>query len=102
MGLRRTPICAAFLYAFWEPFIAWGIIAALLLWFRGPPQSAFSHLGVARATRLCCLHHSSAGAGRNFSSAPSVGGACIATWLLADPLVRLSWESKWKRVWHTD
>ena len=68
----------------------------------GSLQPAFSNLGVARATRLRGLHPSSAGAGRNFSSAPWVSCACpgvkfavvgaltcIATWLLADPLVRL-------------
>jgi hypothetical protein len=41
---------AAFLYAFWEPFIAWGIIAALLLWFRvhlNQPSATWSGSGDA-------------------------------------------------------
>jgi hypothetical protein len=58
MGLRRTPICAAFLYAFWEPFIAWGIIAALLLWFRGhlnQPSATWEWLG-RRAYAVYIIH----------------------------------------------
>ena len=92
---------AAFLYAFWEPFIAWGIIAALLLWFRGhfnQPSATWEWLGrrayagyiihppVLVGISLL-LHGWVAPALAKFAVVGAL--ACIATWLVADPLVRL-------------
>lgn len=92
---------AAILYAFWEPFIAWGIIATWLLTFRkyqNQPSPVWNWLN-RRAYAVYILHapvlvgialllHSwSAPALLKFS----VTGlsACVATWLVADPFVRL-------------
>jgi peptidoglycan/LPS O-acetylase OafA/YrhL len=92
---------AAFLYAFWEPFIAWGIIAAWLLLFRehlNQPSVFWEWLG-RRAYAVyiihppvlvgiaLLLHGWAAPALIKFAVVGSL--ACIATWLLADPLVRL-------------
>ena len=101
IGLRRTPICAAFLYAFWEPFIAWEIIAALLLWFRGhlnQPSATWEWLG-RRAYAVYIIHPPvlvgislllHRWVAPALAKLAVVGAlACIATWLLADPLVRL-------------
>jgi peptidoglycan/LPS O-acetylase OafA/YrhL len=91
----------AFLYAFWEPFIAWGIIAAWLLLFRkhfNKPSALWEWLG-RRAYAVYIIHppvlvgiallmHGwSAPALVKFAVVGSL--ACIATWLLADPVVRL-------------
>jgi peptidoglycan/LPS O-acetylase OafA/YrhL len=48
----------AILYAFWEPFIAWGIIAAYLIWFRehGNHPSAIWEYLAARAYAAYILH----------------------------------------------
>ena len=48
----------AILYAFWEPFIAWGIIAAMLVWFRqhGNNASAVWELLSARAYAVYIIH----------------------------------------------
>jgi fucose 4-O-acetylase-like acetyltransferase len=91
----------AVLYAFWEPFVAWGLIAALLLFFRARinrPSALWEWLG-RRAYAVYIIHppilvgiaillHGWA--------APAlvklaVTGACAiaACWLIADPLVRL-------------
>lgn len=91
----------AFLYAFWEPFVAWGIIAGLLLLFRdrmNAPSALWSWLG-RRAYTVYIIHPPvlvgislllrgwAAPALVKFSAVGSL--ACVATWLLADPLVRL-------------
>lgn len=48
----------AILYAFWEPFVAWGIIAAMLVWFReyaDTPSAVWEFLG-ARAYAVYIVH----------------------------------------------
>jgi hypothetical protein len=91
----------AFLYAAWEPFIAWGLIAAWLLLFRARMNqlSAFWTWLNRRAYAVYILHppvlvgiaqllHGwAAPALVKFAVVGTL--ACIATWLLADPLVRL-------------
>jgi len=92
---------ASFLYAFWEPFIAWGIIAALLLWFRAHVNQASAvwewlgrrayavyiiHPPVLVGISLL-LHGWVAAALLKFAVVGTL--TCITTWLLADPLVRL-------------
>ena len=91
----------AILYAFWEPFVAWGLIALWLLVFRermNQPSNFWTWLnrrayavyiihppilvGIALA-----LHGWAAPALVKFGA---VGGlAIVATWLAADPLVRV-------------
>jgi fucose 4-O-acetylase-like acetyltransferase len=48
----------AILYAFWEPFTAWGIIAAMLVWFRqhGNQPSAAWQFCSARAYTVYIVH----------------------------------------------
>jgi len=58
-GLSWTAI----FYAFWEPFIAWGVIAAWLLLFRRYMNPAVRHLDMVESPILCCLHHPSGRAG---------------------------------------
>jgi len=91
----------AFLYAFWEPFIAWGLIAAWLLIFRERMNqpSAFWNWLNRRAYAVYIIHppvlvgiallaHGwAAPALIKFGVVGSL--ACVATWLVADPLVRL-------------
>jgi peptidoglycan/LPS O-acetylase OafA/YrhL len=48
----------AILYAFWEPFVAWGIIAAMLVWFRrhaNQPSAVWEFLA-ARAYAVYIVH----------------------------------------------
>ncbi len=48
----------AILYAFWEPFIAWGIIAGMLVWFRqhaNTPSEVWEFLA-ARAYAVYIVH----------------------------------------------
>jgi peptidoglycan/LPS O-acetylase OafA/YrhL len=48
----------AILYAFWEPFIAWGIIGAYLVWFRerwNQPSQVWEYLA-ARAYTVYIIH----------------------------------------------
>jgi peptidoglycan/LPS O-acetylase OafA/YrhL len=92
---------AAFLYAFWEPFVAWGLIAAWLLMFRehmNRPSAIWEWLG-HRAYAVYCIHPPVL-VGISLAlrgwTAPAlvkfgvVGAlACMTTWLLADPFVRL-------------
>jgi peptidoglycan/LPS O-acetylase OafA/YrhL len=92
---------AAFLYAFWEPFVAWGLIAAWLLVFRERMNrpSAFWDWLNRRAYAVyiihppvlvgiaLLLHGWTAPALVKFAAVGSL--ACVATWLLADPFVRL-------------
>ena len=92
---------AAFLYAFWEPFVAWGLIAAWLLVFRrymNQPSAFWGWLN-RRAYAVyiihppvlvgiaLLLHGWAAPALLKFAVTGTL--ACVATWLLADPLVRL-------------
>jgi peptidoglycan/LPS O-acetylase OafA/YrhL len=96
-GLSWTAI----LYALWEPFVAWGLIAAWLLAFRthmNQPSSFWAWLN-RRAFGVYILHppvlvgialllHGwAAPALVKFGVVGLL--ACSATWLLSDPLVRL-------------
>lgn len=91
----------AFFYAMWEPFLAWGLIAAWLLVFRtyrNYPSSFWSWLN-RRAYAVYIIHPPIlVGIALLLHGwiAPAllkfvVTGAltCCACWLLADPLVRL-------------
>jgi peptidoglycan/LPS O-acetylase OafA/YrhL len=96
-GLSWTAI----LYAMWEPFVAWGLIAAWLLLFRSQmnQESRFWRWLNRRAYAVYIIHPPIlVGTSLLLHSwiAPAlvkfcVTGAlsCIACWLLADPLVRL-------------
>ena len=91
----------AILYAFWEPFVAWGIIAVLLVCFR----TCFNHSGKLqlwlsrRAYAVYILHPffliCISLLLRNWHGLPLVKTfvvtalCCVASWLAADPLVRL-------------
>jgi peptidoglycan/LPS O-acetylase OafA/YrhL len=96
-GLSWTAI----LYALWEPFVAWGLIAAWLLAFRrymNQPSAFWAWLN-RRAYAVyiihppvlvgiaLLLHGWAAPALVKFGVVGLL--ACIATWLLSDPLVRL-------------
>ncbi len=92
---------ASLLYAFWEPLVAWGTIAAWLLLFRkhmNQPSAIWEWLGrrayavyiihppvLVRIALL--LHGLAAPALVKFGDVGAL--ACLATWLLAEPLVRL-------------
>jgi len=91
----------AILYALWEPFVAWALIAAWLLVFRAcmnHPSALWSwinrrayavyiiHPPVLVGVALL-LHHWIAPALVKFGVAGVL--ACVACWLLADPFVRL-------------
>jgi len=92
---------AAIVYALWEPFVAWGLIAAWLLgarrWMNRP--SAFWTWASRRAYAVyiihppvlvgisLMLHGWGAPALAKFAAVGVI--ACTACWLLADPLVRL-------------
>jgi len=91
----------AILYALWEPFVAWGLIAAWLLVFRArmnQPSALWAWLN-RRAYAVYILHppvlvgvslllHGwAAPALVKFGAVGAL--ACAATWLAADPLVRL-------------
>jgi peptidoglycan/LPS O-acetylase OafA/YrhL len=92
---------ASVLYAFWEPFVAWGLIAAWLLVFRKymNAPSAFWNWLNRRAYAVYILHPPvlvgialllHGWAAPSLVKFAVVGTlACIATWLLSDPLVRL-------------
>lgn len=90
----------AILYAMWEPFVAWGVIAAWLLFMRrfgNAPSRLWSWLN-RRAYAVYIIHppvlvgisvllHSwIAPALLKFAVTGAL--ACAASWLLADPLVR--------------
>ena len=92
---------AAFLYALWESFIAWGLIAAWLLFCRkrmNQPSAFWAWLN-RRAYAVyiihplvlvgisLLLHEWAAPALVKFGVVGSL--AIVATWLVADPLVRL-------------
>lgn len=91
----------AILYAFWEPFVAWGLIAAWLLVFRTRMnQTSAIWTWLNRRAYAVYIIHPVALVGISLLLrgwvAPAlvkwgaVGVlACIACWLAADPLVRL-------------
>jgi hypothetical protein len=96
-GLSWTAI----LYAFWEPFVAWGLIAVWLLVFRArmnQPSALWAWLN-RRAYAVYIIHPVvlvSVSLLLRGWAAPAlvkwgvVGPlACIGCWLIADPLVRL-------------
>lgn len=91
----------AIVYAFWEPFVAWGIIAAWILVFRSrmnQPSALWTWLG-RRAYAVFIIHPPvlvgvslllrtwQAPALLKFGVAGAL--SCIFCWLLSDPLVRL-------------
>lgn len=91
----------AILYAFWEPFVAWGLIAAWLLVFRArmnAPSAIWSWIN-RRAYAVyivhppvlvgiaILLHGWAAPALLKFGATGLL--ACAACWLVADPLVRM-------------
>jgi peptidoglycan/LPS O-acetylase OafA/YrhL len=91
----------AILYAFWEPFVAWGLIAGLLLLFRAyinRPSALWEWLG-RRAYAVYIIHPPIlVGLAILFHGWPApalvklaVTGACAITacWVIADPLVRM-------------
>jgi fucose 4-O-acetylase-like acetyltransferase len=96
-GLSWTAI----LYALWEPFVAWGLIAAWLLVFRArmnQPSGVWSWLGrrayavyiihpVVVVDISLLLHGWVAPALVKWGVVGTL--ACIGCWLAADPLVRL-------------
>jgi peptidoglycan/LPS O-acetylase OafA/YrhL len=92
---------ASILYALWEPFVAWGLIAAWLLFMRrygNAPSALWTWLN-RRAYAVyiihppvlvgisLLLHGWPAPALVKFGLTGTL--ACVAAWLLADPLVRL-------------
>lgn len=90
----------AVFYALWEPFVAWGLIAAWLLLFRArmnAPSAFWTWLN-RRAYAVYILHPPVLVA-LSLALHPWVAPAlvkfavtgtltCVATWLIADPLVR--------------
>jgi len=91
----------AVLYALWEPFVAWGLIAAWLLFMRrfGNAPSAFWSWLNRRAYAVYIIHPPVL-VGISVLLHPWIAPAlvkfavtgtltCAACWLLADPLVRL-------------
>jgi fucose 4-O-acetylase-like acetyltransferase len=89
------------LYATWEPFVAWGLIAAGLVWFHtqfNKPSAVHDWLS-RRAYAVFVIHPPIlvgvclflrpwvARAPIKFGVAGTLG--CAAAWLVADPLVRL-------------
>jgi len=91
----------AIFYAFWDPFVAWGLIAAWLLLARAymnKPSALWAWLN-RRAYAVyiihplvlvgisLLLHRWSAPALLKFAVTGTL--TCVATWLVADPLVRI-------------
>jgi peptidoglycan/LPS O-acetylase OafA/YrhL len=91
----------AILYAFWEPFVAWGMIAAWLLFARArmnQPSQFWSWLN--RRAYAAYIIHPPVLVGVSLLLHPWVAPAllkfcvtgilaCVATWLVADPFVRI-------------
>jgi peptidoglycan/LPS O-acetylase OafA/YrhL len=91
----------AIVYAFWDPFVAWGLIAAWLLIARAlmnKPSTFWSWLN--RRAYAVYIIHPPVLVGISLLLHPWVAPAvlkfaitgalsCIATWLIADPLVRI-------------
>jgi peptidoglycan/LPS O-acetylase OafA/YrhL len=96
-GLSWTAI----LYAMWEPFVAWGLIAAWLLMFRSRMNQASTLWGwLNRRAYAVYIIHPPILVGISLLLHPWIAPAlvkfcvmgalsCLACWLLADPLVRL-------------
>ena len=91
----------ALLYAFWEPFVAWGFIATGIVVFRNWLNKPFA-LGqwMSRRAYATYILHSPVLVAvclllRNWHAGPGLKClvaapiACVATWLIADPLVRI-------------
>jgi len=91
----------AILYAFWEPFVAWGLIAAYVLIFRqrlNQPSALWDWLG-RRAYAVYIIHPVilvGVSLLMRTWSAPALAKwgvvgllSCVVCWLVADPLVRL-------------
>jgi peptidoglycan/LPS O-acetylase OafA/YrhL len=90
----------AVMYAFWDPFIAWGLIAAWLLFaraFMNKPSAFWSWLN--RRAYAVYIIHPPVLVGISLLLHPFAAPAilkfpvtgtltCVATWLIADPLVR--------------
>lgn len=91
----------AIFYAFWDPFVAWGLIAAWVLIARAymnKPSQFWSWLN--RRTYAVYIIHPPVLVGISLLLHPWIAPAmlkfvvtgtitCIATWLIADPLVRI-------------
>lgn len=91
----------AIMYAFWDPFVSWGLIAAWLLIARAymnKPSAFWSWLN--RRAYAVYIIHPPVLVGISFLLHPFVAPAilkflvtgtlsCVATWLIADPLVRI-------------
>ena len=91
----------AIVYAFWDPFVAWGLIAAWLLIAReymNKPSAIWSWLN--RRAYAVYIIHPPVLVGISLLLHPLVAPAilkfaitgtlsCMATWLIADPLVRI-------------
>jgi len=96
-GLSWTAI----VYALWEPFVAWGLIALWLLVFRERmnwPSAFWDWLG--RRAYAVYIIHPPVLVGLSLLLHPWIAPAlvkfgvtglltCVATWVIADPLVRL-------------
>jgi peptidoglycan/LPS O-acetylase OafA/YrhL len=91
----------AIVYAFWEPFVAWGLIAAWLLfsraymnresklwaWLNRRAYAVYIIHPPVLVTISMLMHGWAAPALVKFGVTGTL--ACVATWLVADPLVRL-------------
>ncbi|MGA8742716.1 MAG: acyltransferase family protein [Terracidiphilus sp.] len=91
----------AIFYAFWDPFVAWGLIAAWLLFaraFMNKPSQFWSWL--SRRAYAVYIIHPLVLVGISLLLQPWIAPAllkfavtgsltCIASWLIADPLVRM-------------
>lgn len=91
----------AIFYAFWDPFVSWGLIAGWLLFaraFMNKPSAFWSWLN--RRAYAVYIIHPPILVGMSLLLHPWIAPAilkfgvigtltCIATWLIADPLVRL-------------
>jgi hypothetical protein len=91
----------AIFYAFWDPFVAWGLIAAWLLFARAymnHPSQFWTWLN--RRAYAVYIVHPPVLVGISLLLHPWIAPAllkfgvtgaltCIATWLVADPLVRI-------------
>jgi len=91
----------AIVYAFWDPFVSWGLIAAWMLIARAwmnKPSALWSWLN--RRAYAVYIVHPPVLVGTSLLLHPFVapailkfvitgGLSCIATWLIADPLVRI-------------
>lgn len=91
----------AIIYAFWDPFVSWGLIAAWLLIARSwmnKPSALWTWLN--RRAYAVFIIHPPVLVGISLLLHPLVAPAilkfiatgtlsCVATWLIADPLVRI-------------